>query len=200
MRGIEPNGETPSDGIVRRSTRLKTGPSAKAPRHHQSSQVTAQDQRSVRSRSGTSSSSITTATGGQASSAAQADAALQATADDWLRGVVRKCARAYRFLSMYRCAEAEAEIKGPPTEVYGTAWALDIRPGIVRDGQLLQVSGVRPGPVVSEKALTRAGQHQLHVSFEREPYRVRAAELYSTTMYLLHDVTRLTIYRDSSCP
>lgn len=144
MRGIEPNGETPSDGIVRRSTRLKTGPTAKAPRQHQSSQVTAQDQRSVRSRSGTSSSSITTATGGQASSAAQADAALQATADDWLRGVVRKCARAYRFLSMYRCAEAQAEIKGLPTEVYGTAWASEIRARASYEmGNYLQVSGMR---------------------------------------------------------
>lgn len=129
MRGIEPNGETPSDGIVRRSTRLKTGPTAKAPRQHQSqqAQAQAQDQRSVRSRSATSSSSAMTATGGQSTSAAaQAEAALQAAADDWLRGIVRRCAKAYRHLSMYRCAEAAAEIEGLPSEIQATAWACDM--------------------------------------------------------------------------
>lgn len=47
-------------------------------------------------------------------------------ADDWLRDVVRKCARAYRALSMYACQEAMREIDSLPAEVQGSPWALDI--------------------------------------------------------------------------
>ncbi len=54
------------------------------------------------------------------------DAQYQTAADDWLRDTVRRCARAYRALSMYQCQEAMNEIDSLPGEVRHSAWALDI--------------------------------------------------------------------------
>jgi anaphase-promoting complex subunit 3 len=51
---------------------------------------------------------------------------MQTAADDWLRDVIRKCARAYRALSVYACQEAMKEIDTLPSELQGSPWALDI--------------------------------------------------------------------------
>jgi anaphase-promoting complex subunit 3 len=50
----------------------------------------------------------------------------QIQADDWLRDIVRRCARAYRSLSVYACAEAIREIDTLPVEVQVSPWALEI--------------------------------------------------------------------------
>jgi anaphase-promoting complex subunit 3 len=47
-------------------------------------------------------------------------------ADEWLRDVVRRCAKAYRALSLYQCQEAMREIDSLPVEVMSSAWALTI--------------------------------------------------------------------------
>jgi anaphase-promoting complex subunit 3 len=51
---------------------------------------------------------------------------MQAQADDWLRDVVRRCAKAHRFLSVYACAEAIREVDTLPVEVQTSAWALEL--------------------------------------------------------------------------
>ena len=51
---------------------------------------------------------------------------LQIQADDWLRDIVRRCARAYRHLSTYACAEAIREIDTLPVEVQVSPWALEV--------------------------------------------------------------------------
>jgi anaphase-promoting complex subunit 3 len=50
----------------------------------------------------------------------------QASADEWLRDIVRRCAKAYRALSAYACAEAIREIDTLPTEIQVSPWALEI--------------------------------------------------------------------------
>jgi anaphase-promoting complex subunit 3 len=51
---------------------------------------------------------------------------LQIQADEWLRDIVRRCARAYRHLSTYACAEAIREIDTLPVEVQVSPWALEV--------------------------------------------------------------------------
>lgn len=116
MKGIEPNGE--SDG-VRRSTRLKAAPSKTVKVNRE------RDKRTTRSRSATSSASGATIEV-PVSSPLSMDTQLQLAADDWLRDVVRRCARAYRALSMYRCQEALREVDTLPVELQKSPWALDI--------------------------------------------------------------------------
>lgn len=51
---------------------------------------------------------------------------LQIQADEWLRDIVRRCARAYRHMSVYACAEAIREIDTLPVEIQVSPWALEI--------------------------------------------------------------------------
>ena len=117
MKKIEPNGEQSEP--VRRSTRLKSTSSTSS----KSIPRVPRDKRSTRSRSATSSASGAT---GEIDSPSSQEAQMQVQADDWLRHVVRRCGRAYRALSLYRCQEALREIDALPVEVQTSAWALGI--------------------------------------------------------------------------
>ena len=54
------------------------------------------------------------------------DQQLQQAADDWLRGIVRRCAKVYRALALYQCMEVIQELDGMPEELQHSVWGLDI--------------------------------------------------------------------------
>lgn len=135
LKSIEPNGE--ADAPVRRSSRLKA-PAVSSGKV--SSKVggrtrvwiynktaadgtlqPARDRRGQRSQSATSSTASVDMT-----SPTSQDGQMQVQADDWLRDVVRRCAKAHRFLSVYACAEAIREVDTLPVKVQTSAWALEL--------------------------------------------------------------------------
>ncbi|RSH87314.1 anaphase-promoting complex subunit cdc27 [Saitozyma podzolica] len=165
MKGIEPNGE--SDG-VRRSTRLKAAPSKTVKVNRE------RDKRTTRSRSATSSASGATIEV-PVSSPLSMDTQLQLSADDWLRDVVRRCARAYRALSMYRCQEALSEVDTLPVELQKSPWALDI---VARS--------------FYEMANYVLARRAFRALLTVEPYRLESTELYSTLLWHLSDPPALS--------
>lgn len=121
-RMLDANGD--KDAPVRRSTRLNSaGPKSSKSGASKTSSRTAREKRSTRSHSVTSSTSGHTP---EVTSPAAVEAQAQAHVDDWLRDVVRRCARAYRHLSLYQCREALAEIDGLPEEMETSAWSYAI--------------------------------------------------------------------------
>lgn len=132
LKSIEPNGE--GEPSVRRSTRLKSGPTAAPSRPTNkvsrpksrlavNTDVLTQmrDGRLHRSASATSS----TASVEMTSPSAQ-DSQSQVQADDWLRDIVRRCARAYRALTIYDSQTVISEISSLPGEVRDSAWAVEM--------------------------------------------------------------------------
>lgn len=84
-------------------------------------------QQPARDRRGQRSQSTTSSVSNEMTSPVSASQdGLQIQADEWLRDIVRKCARAYRSLSVYACAEAIREIETLPMEVQNSTWALEI--------------------------------------------------------------------------
>lgn len=51
---------------------------------------------------------------------------MQQQADEWLRDLVRRCARAYRALSRFECKEALREMDGLPAEIQESIWGLEM--------------------------------------------------------------------------
>ena len=51
---------------------------------------------------------------------------LQQQADDWLRDVVRRCARIYRSLCIHAHRDAVAERLGLPEEIKECSWGLEV--------------------------------------------------------------------------
>lgn len=100
---------------MRRSSRLNANGVAKPqPR-------VARKERSTRSQSAASSAS-----GTAEPTTSGADAQAQAAVDDWLRDIVRRCARAYRSLSLYNCKEALLELDELPMELQTSVWAYEM--------------------------------------------------------------------------
>ncbi len=130
------------------------------------------EQRTTRSRSATSSASGATV---DTSSTPSQDAQLQLAADDWLRDIVRRCARAYRTLSLYQCQEAMREIDTLPPEIHSSAWALDI---IARS--------------YYEMANYILARRAFEALLEVEPYRLQSMEAYSTLLWHLGDPPSLS--------
>ena len=127
----------------------------------------------TRSRSATSSASGATIE--TPPSPQSQEAALQAYADDWLRDIVRKCARAYRALSLYSCQEALREIDTLPSEVQCSPWALDIVSRAFYE-------------MANYVLARRAFQALLKV----EPYTLQSMEMYSTLLWHLGDPPALS--------
>lgn len=112
---LDTNGD--KDGPVRRSSRLNTTTTNKAA----SSRLTVtRDKRSTRSQS------VTSSTSGTETNTPSLEAQIQTQVDDWLRDIVRRCARAYRYLSLYQCQEAIDEIDSLPVEIQASPWAYDM--------------------------------------------------------------------------
>ncbi|KAL7421649.1 anaphase-promoting complex subunit cdc27 [Cryptotrichosporon argae] len=163
LRERESNG----DKDVRRSTRLSAAPVPKI-----ASRIQAKDKRTTRSRSTTSSASGATET---TTSPASLDAAAQAAADDYLRDIVRRCARAYAALAAYRCKDALAELDGLPAEVQAAPWALGM--------------AARSFYEMANYVFARRAFQAL---LEAEPYHFDGLELYSTTLWHLGDAVALS--------
>lgn len=51
---------------------------------------------------------------------------LQSQADDWLRDVVRRCARIHRSLCIHAHRDAVAERLGLPEEIKECSWGLEV--------------------------------------------------------------------------
>ncbi|WVQ80743.1 hypothetical protein IAT38_002848 [Cryptococcus sp. DSM 104549] len=154
------------DMPVRRSSRLKT--SSSKPVVQKTRDV--REIRSTRSRSVTSSNSAATADIPSPPSQPSQDAVLQAAADEYLRDIVRKCARAYRSLAMFQCQQVVKDLEALPYEVKSSAWALDLL-------------GRAFYEVANYVAAGRAFAH-LRVL---EPYRLPSMDLYSTLLWHLSD-------------
>lgn len=123
LKSIEPNG-VDTDAPVRRSSRLKT--TTIPSKHHPKVSGREISSRATRSRSTTSSTSGITDHQYVTSPTTSQDIQLQSQADDWLRDILRRCARAYRFLSLYKCQEAIREIDTLPSDIQNLAFALTI--------------------------------------------------------------------------
>lgn len=121
LKSIEPNGET--DAPVRRSSRLKTT-TIPSKHHPKLPRDPTSRTRTTRSRSTTSSASG--AADYITSPPTSHDAQLQTQADDWLRDIIRRCGRAYRFLSLYKCQEAIREVDTLPPDLQSSSFALTI--------------------------------------------------------------------------
>lgn len=115
LKSLDTNGDKMLEPPVRRSSRLNAnGPTKPQPR-------VARKERSTRSQSVASSASGTAEPGTSA-----ADVQAQAAVDDWLRDIVRRCARAYRLLSLYNCKEALLELDELPMELQSSVWAYEM--------------------------------------------------------------------------
>ncbi|KAK4685351.1 anaphase-promoting complex subunit 3, partial [Tremellales sp. Uapishka_1] len=164
LKSVELNGSK-GEAPVRRSSRLSsntTKPTSRATR----------EQRQTRSRSATSSASGQTT---DMPSPASHENQLQAVADEWLRDIVRRCARAYRALSLYSCQEALNEVDGLPVEVQRSAWALDI---------VARCFYEMANYVLSRRAFKAL--------LDLEPYRLESTETYSTVLWHLSDAPSLS--------
>ncbi|CAD6591303.1 MAG: anaphase-promoting complex subunit cdc27, partial [Tremellales sp. Tagirdzhanova-0007] len=154
IKSIEPNGEE----APRRSSRLKSTPTipvSKLPG----------EKRATRSRSATSSASGATV---DIPSTTLQDAQLQSAADDWLRDIVRRAARAYRAISAYQCVQALREVDTLPPEIQSSAWAIDI---VARS--------------MYEMANYVLARRAFSALLNLEPYRLESMEAYSTLLWHL---------------
>ncbi|WVQ99447.1 hypothetical protein IAU59_006582 [Kwoniella sp. CBS 9459] len=159
------NGNMDLEGPVRRSSRLKGSSTKPTPPKMTRT-------RNTRSRSVTSSASGATA---DVTSPPSMESQLQASTDDWLRSVVRTCARAYRYLGLYQCQEAMAELDMLPFEVKTSAWSLDI---------LARSFYEMANYVMARRAFVSL--------LELEPYRLQSMEQYSTLLWHLSDPPALS--------
>lgn len=165
LRSMEINGvDKVLDPPVRRSSRLNTTTKTTT------SRVTTREKRSTRSQSVTSSAS-----GQTESNPATLEAQTAAAVDDWLRDIVRRCARAYRALSLYQCKEALAEADGLPRELQASPWVLQLMAK-----SFFHLSEYKKGERVFKKLI------------EAEPYSLACMDLYSTILWHMNQSTELS--------
>ncbi|WVQ72495.1 hypothetical protein IAR50_002050 [Cryptococcus sp. DSM 104548] len=189
VRELRPNGAMrglDDDGIVRRSSRLKSGtakpiatkPTARSARSRSAASSASTDMPSppASAQSQTSQAQTQMQAHSQVQAQAQAQEALfQSAADDYLRDIVRKCAKAYRSLSMYQCQQAIKEIDLLPNELKASAWALDIL-----------------GRAFYEIANYTMARQAFSFLQQLEPYRLQSMEQYSTLLWHLDDLPLLS--------
>lgn len=115
---LRPNGAKYEDSDApRRSSRLKTTTSKPAPK-------VPRDPHATRSRSVTSSNSNNEVP--SPPSLTSQDTILQKEADEYLKDIVKKCARIYKSLSGYQCQQAIKEVDALPGELKTSPWAMEI--------------------------------------------------------------------------
>ncbi|KAK1924267.1 hypothetical protein DB88DRAFT_540332 [Papiliotrema laurentii] len=165
LQSIEPNGE--EGAPVRRSSRLKTTGSKPITK-------STREKLPTRSRSGTSISSASGATA-EAHSPSSSDPSLQGATDDWIRDVVRRCARAYRSLSMYACQDAIDELKAFPMDTIRFNWCLEIA-----------------ARAHYEKANYPEACRVFKQFIKGEPYTLRSMDCYSTLLWHLGEAPALS--------
>ncbi|WWC70049.1 uncharacterized protein I206_103993 [Kwoniella pini CBS 10737] len=173
LKAVELNGVIGDDGPIRRSTRLKTTVSTTKP-PATSSKVTTRS-RTTRSRSITSSTSGQTTNEHISSPPQSMEHHLQSIADEYIRGIIRKCAKAYRFLSLYLCQEAIVELDGLPGNIKNSPWSLDI---------VARCFYEMADYVQARRVFTKL--------LELEPYRIQSMDHYSTLLWHLSDPPTLS--------
>lgn len=119
---------------------------------------------------------------------------LQSQADDWLRDIVRRCARAYRHLSVYACAEAIREIDTLPVEVQVSPWALEVTARAYYE--MANYTVVRTSLEHQQGANLQA-RRVFERLLETEPYRLESLEHYSTLLWHLSDAPSLSALSQS---
>nr|KIR87804.1 anaphase-promoting complex subunit 3 [Cryptococcus tetragattii IND107] len=171
-RELGPNGAKYEDSDApRRSSRLKTTtskPSSKNPR----------DPRVTRSRSVTSSNSNNEAP--SPPSLTSQDAILQKESDEYLKDIVKKCARVYKSLSQYQCQQAIKEVDVLPGELKTSPWAMEIL-----GRAFYEIANY----VMARRAFTFLQQ--------QEPYRMQSMEQFSTLLWHLTDLPALSYLSQS---
>lgn len=166
LRSMEINGgDKLAEVPVRRSSRLHQTTNKAT-----TSRVTTREKRSTRSQSVTSSAS-----GQTESNPVSLEAQTAAAVDDWLRDVVRRCARAYRALSLYRCNEALLELDALPNELQATPWALEVT-----------------AKSFYHMAEYKKGQRAFKKLVQAQPYGLASMDLYSTMLWHLNDAKALS--------
>ncbi|WWC89266.1 uncharacterized protein L201_004187 [Kwoniella dendrophila CBS 6074] len=176
LKAVDLNDISEIDGPVRRSSRLKTnGTSIQTKQPPVTSSRVNTRSRSTRSRSVTSSTSGQTNEISSPPPSSSNENQLQSNADDFLRDIVRRCARAYKNLSLYQCQEAISELDGLPDIIKNSAWSLDI---------------------VARCFYEMADHVQARRVFvkllELEPYRTQSMDHYSTLLWHLSDPPSLS--------
>ncbi|WRT66427.1 uncharacterized protein IL334_003383 [Kwoniella shivajii] len=167
--GIGNGNAIDSDLPVRRSSRLKTTSTSKQPTM---SKVNHARSRTTRSKSVTSSTSGQTV---DTTSPPSMETYLQAVADEYLRDIVRRCAKAYRYLSLYQCQEAILELDTLPENVKNSPWSLDL---------VARAFYEMADYVQARRAFTQL--------IEKEPYRLQSMDHYSTLLWHLSDPPALS--------
>lgn len=88
--------------------------------------------------------------------------------DDWLRDVVRRCARAYRSMSIFACQDVLAEIAKFPIDDF--TWCIEL--------------AARASFELANYAVSRQAFERLRAI---EPYTIQSMEYYSTVLWHLGD-------------
>ncbi|WVW83972.1 hypothetical protein I302_105995 [Kwoniella bestiolae CBS 10118] len=178
LKSVELNGHGhDNDGSVRRSSRLKSttnGNGSSKPPSAASSKVTTRS-RTTRSRSITSTTSSQTNEISSPPNSSSLDLQLQSSADEFLRDIVRRCAKAYRCLSLYQCQEAISELDSLPDTGKNSPWSLDI---VARC--FYEMADYVQARRVFVKLL------------ELEPYRLHSMDHYSTLLWHISDPPSLS--------
>ncbi|ADV20325.1 anaphase-promoting complex subunit 3 [Cryptococcus gattii E566] len=171
-RELRPNGAKYEDSDApRRSSRLKTTTS-------KSSSKNPRDPRVTRSRSVTSSNSNNEAP--SPPSLTSQDAILQKEADEYLKDIVKKCARVYKSLSQYQCQQAIKEVDVLPGELKTSPWAMEIL-----------------GRAFYEIANYAMARRAFTFLQQQEPYRIQSMEQFSTLLWHLTDLPALSYLSQS---
>ncbi|OXC67525.1 hypothetical protein AYX13_04034 [Cryptococcus neoformans] len=164
---LRPNGAKYEDSDApRRSSRLKTTTSKPAPK-------VPRDPHATRSRSVTSSNSNNEVP--SPPSLTSQDAILQKEADEYLKDIVKKCARIYKSLSGYQCQQAIKEVDALPGELKTSPWAMEIL-----------------GRAFYEIANYAMARRAFTFLQQQEPYRIQSMEQLSTLLWHLTDLPALS--------
>ena len=119
--------------------------------------------------------SSTSAATVEVSSPTSSDPSSSASTDEWLRDLLRRCGRAYRYMSIYACQEVVDEIKAFPTDVINFSWCIDLA-----------------AKAYFEMANYKECRRLFDLLLSVEPYDIQSMELYSTALWHLEDAPALS--------
>lgn len=191
-RELRPNGAKYEDSDApRRSSRLKTTTS-------KSSSKNPRDPRVTRSRSVTSSNSNNEAP--SPPSLTSQDAILQKEADEYLKDIVKKCARVYKSLSQYQCQQAIKEVDVLPGELKTSPWAMEILGRAfyeIANYAMVRTCLTSVKTIVNPTDVHSQARRAFTFLQQQEPYRIQSMEQFSTLLWHLTDLPALSYLSQS---
>lgn len=110
-----------------------------------------------------------------ATSPGPSEVSLRAATDDWLRDILRRCARAYRSLSIFACQDVIDEIKAFPMETIKFNWCIELA-----------------ARAHYEMANYPESRQIFDLYIKGEPYSLRSMECFSTLLWHLGDAPALS--------